>query len=227
MYRRVAKKYLASIRVDPRMVEDLVEALMREALENRYLRKLDDEDPIGEGPLAHKEIHLEHVKGPEVTVRVVLIGKKNPPARGKFIRTEDGWGTYGKIKVWIPAEWPKLNLRDDGFKRRVVDTLTEEIAHAKDVIQELQYDPDVATENPEAYYNDPAEIQAKIPKIVNQAKKWIPDFQNIWDDPRKVLRTAIKGTEEWKKMKEHLTEKNRKKVLKEVYKQLSEDYDDL
>jgi hypothetical protein len=210
--------------VDRVRVERLMDELLedtRETLDKDGVRPNEDLREAFSDPIGWITDRIETLGGPK-KIDIQLHRTPNPKRdriQGKAITEQR---MRPKVEMYVPEDWSR-SLLMMGDHKQFKTTLAHELTHVKDIIQDLTYETGEVGEGSEAdpdnYYNDPAEVQAHITEIVHEIEDRVDMFLSS-RSLQEAIRMAIQSSNTWRQMQDHVTEANRKRVLKEVYQRL-------
>jgi hypothetical protein len=237
---KVARRYAARpIRLDRAAVQKTRDKLV-DGLRRWVLRHRTEVEALGveqRRPLASAEITLDDVAGRPLTAEVHLLSKRDPSNPLSIV----GAGAGKNRRTGRPTVIVFLNAKDNArwffqkgsvFPDYLFRTLLHELTHVADTFDaEKPRDYEGGTKKlmapgqPEVewddYYNDPMEVRAFMREIYEQVRENFPKFVEAFGETT-GLRYALKSTD-WSDIKEHLTPRNKKIILKGVYTALQDD----
>lgn len=234
---RVASRFAARpIRVNRGLVQATAETLIKE-LRKWSRRNREPFEPIGvelRQPLASHKVRMEDVAGQRLTIDIHFLAKNS--ANPQYIV---GAGAGNDRRTGNPVIIVFLNAKDkarqftdehSSFPEVLRNTLFHELTHVADTFaKEVQYEggtKKMVDGDPEmdwdAYYNDPQEVRAFMREIYEQVRERdLGKFFQVFGQTKGLIY-ALKGTD-WSKINEHLTERNRKLMLKGIVTALQDE----
>jgi hypothetical protein len=184
-------------------------------------------------PLATSTMEVKDVAGVEHTTEIYLFSKKSGVplwivGAGAGTNRRSGNPT---VVVFLNAKYTVdgfLN-KHSTFHDRLLTTLQHEITHVADTFAKppeyeggtkkmVEGDPEMDWD---AYYNDPQDVRAFMRELADKVRGGFPKFLDAFG-PHKGLEYALK-TSDWPEIKQHLTPRNRKLMLKGIYTHLQDE----
>ena len=176
---------------------------------------------------------VEPVRGEEFTIRIIVATQP-----GSGITAGAGMGTNRNtgeptMVVYLNANMKPGDLASAAetgiLEGQLWPILIHELTHAADVFKpEAEYErkggakvPTSGEIDPVAYYNDPGEVRAHMQEIVDEVLS-IPVEKLQAAFGSKGILYAVRSSETWKYIRDHLTPDNKKLILKAVYRELQE-----
>lgn len=201
------------------------------------------EEPIRYQEVWARELHtLRNVMGHDIDVDVLVTAGKDRSG-GPFVAA----GGYGKNRqTGRPVVIVKLNgsyspkeylpAVDTGMLTQgIYDILIHEMTHAADAEIKAKYKAGPASgayvpDDIAAYYNDPKEVRAYMQQVVDEVLRYGSKRKNLekvlelFKGPRqRGIEVILKNTETWPEIEPHLTDANKAKILKAVYRALDDE----
>jgi len=213
------------IRLDKSAIRRLIDTLLKKL--DRKLSRMDDDEPLGRMQIAKVPFKVEGTSGKDIQLVVVLRSK---PSSSPFPVTGGGMGTLratgktaivvelnGRYQVSFYKGSPDGSMLHDGLWNALLHELTHVADEYREKVEETT--THVKTEDeldPKWYYNQGSEVRAYMQEVVDQVLDVLPKFQKTFDDKTSLVY-ALKFSETWGEVKEHLTPRNKKKVLGAVW----------
>jgi len=130
---------------------------------------------------------------------------------------------------WSPSQWSGFARSTGDFvKKEVEKVLMHELTHIADPAEGYASGgsdvPSEAETSLEDYYNQPTEVRAYLQEIIHELER----HRDKWDKflrllgPTKGFKLFMRTSQAWLRVSPHLTEKNRRYILKSVSQAFSD-----
>jgi len=176
--------------------------------------------------LAGKAKRLEHNMGlPYVEVTLYVNGALSPNDILLGQKVDLGaLGSYTENRLQPLDECTSETCLPYGL----YSLLTHEVTHAAEVIfgwksnkgTKLQ-DGETVVEHRGKYINDPMEVRAFMQQVVDEVLRYVRKLASLPE--KKRLTTALRLSTTWSLLKDDLTQRNKKLILKAVYTALQDE----
>jgi hypothetical protein len=216
---RVASRYRQATRPIP-LPEMEIKGLARHLAKKLRARGL----PKPKGLVTAVAVTVPHVKGHDITVEILVVGsesfrpnfKTQNLIQGGYMKPRRGQAPL--IVVFVNPFLPRktfIEMVKRGLaEKEIYRILAHELTHAADVIQGRGSVGDKGH-----HHNHPAEVKALMRDVVTTVE---PDVRGFLEESipfKDALQMALADSK-WEGIKEHLTPRNRKTILKGVYTHL-------
>lgn len=220
------------IRIDRSEVERAIDRMIKrfQTANGGYWADNPDE-PLRSQFAVEDHVSVRTVDGRDIDV---IVQYRSQSSRGSDFILGGGSGKTVKTKkpaivIYINGNYSSSVLTRSGgkFRGEAIQVLLHEITHQADVFtkpsgeitQSLKSEGDLDLKD---YYNRPAEVKAYMREVFEEVKDHIDVFLPRFGMNESISR-LIRWSDTWERISKHLTEENKKTVMKGVY-QAVQDY---
>lgn len=216
------------IPIDEAVLEDFVTSLTR-YLVNQVSKLPDDAEMNAlrsELPLVTAPETVRNVKGEPLSIKFnvdLSTSSVNQwaPEGGVLREAENTWRVSVLLNPTRTVGAFRAAVEDGSFQHSLEDTARHEMTHITDAL------PNQISDSTKGdYYNNPFEVRAYLSEISGQVKRFLTNHKNQVQafmrehSPDDLINLSLAYSNTWDYLEPHLSEPNKRKFLKELWRQV-------